>query len=167
MSCDLIAWRRPCPGWNIHCYHHCHHYLYHRHHHHHSISTFSVWDSFETFQFYLDKKDEVERMTLEDFVKSVVSHAEVNLLPPKRWKIVISNSDSDRNGDGDGDGDGDQVMITLQGSMRSELSDLHSLVVPKHKLTRGIFAIFGSLQQVIEDDHGSMIDYHFNRSHRR
>ena len=68
------------------------------------ISTFSVWDSFETFQFYLDKKDEVERMTLEDFVKSVVSHAEVNLLPPKRWKIVIGNSDSDRNGDGDGDG---------------------------------------------------------------
>ena len=39
--------------------------------------TFSVWDSFETFQFYLDKKDEVERMTLEDFVESVVSHAEV------------------------------------------------------------------------------------------
>ena len=114
-----------------------------------------MWDSFETFQFYLDKKDEVERMTLEDFVKSVVSHAEVNLLPPKRWKIVIGNSDSDRNGDGD------QVMITLQGSMRSELSDLHSLVVPKHKLTRGIFAIFGSLQQVIEDDHGSMIDYDF------
>ena len=63
-----------------------------------------MWDSFETFQFYLDKKDEVERMTLEDFVKSVVSHAEVNLLPPKRWKIVIGNSDSDRNGDGDGDG---------------------------------------------------------------
>ena len=120
-----------------------------------------MWDSFETFQFYLDKKDEVERMTLEDFVKSVVSHAEVNLLPPKRWKIVIGNSDSDRNGDGDGDGDGDQVMITLQGSMRSELSDLHSLVVPKHKLTRGIFAIFGSLQQVIEDDQGSMIDYDF------
>ena len=104
MSCDLIAWRRPCPGWNIHCYHHCHHYLFHPQHHHHSISTFSVWDSFETFQFYLDKKDEVERMTLEDFVKSVVSHAEVNLLPPKRWKIVIGNSDSDRNGDGDGDG---------------------------------------------------------------
>ena len=154
MSCDLIGWRRPCPGWNIHCYHHCRHYLYHPHHHHHSISTFSVWDSFETFQFYLDKKDEVERMTLEDFVKSVVSHAEVNLLPPKRWKIVISNSDSDRNGDGDGDGDGDQVMITLQGSMRSELSDLHSLVVPKHKLTRGIFAIFGSLQQVGRPDWG-------------
>ena len=40
-------------------------------------------------------------------------------------------------------------MIILQGSMRSELSDLHSLVVPKHKLTRGIFAIFGSLQKVI------------------
>ena len=40
-------------------------------------STFSVWDSFETFQFYLDKKDEVERMTLVDFVESVVSHAEV------------------------------------------------------------------------------------------
>ena len=40
--------------------------------------TFSVWDSFETFQFYLDKKDEVERMTLEDFVESVVSHAEVS-----------------------------------------------------------------------------------------
>ena len=36
-----------------------------------------------------------------------------------------------------------------QGSMRSELSDLHSLVVPKHKLTAGIFNIFASLQQVI------------------
>ena len=41
------------------------------------------------------------------------------------------------------------MMMILQGSMRSELSDLHSLVVPKHKLTRGIFAIFGSLQKVI------------------
>ena len=38
-----------------------------------------VWDAFETFQFYLDKKEEVERMTLEDFVTSVVSHAEVSL----------------------------------------------------------------------------------------
>ena len=36
-----------------------------------------------------------------------------------------------------------------QGSMRSELSDLHGLVVPKHKLTAGIFNIFASLQQVI------------------
>ena len=36
-----------------------------------------------------------------------------------------------------------------QGSMRSELSDLHSLVAPKHKLTGGIFNIFASLQQVI------------------
>jgi len=65
----------------------------------------SVWDAFETFQFYLDKKEEVERMTLEDFVTSVVSHAE--------------------------------------GSIRSKLSDLHSL----DKLTGGIFNIFASLQQ--------------------
>ena len=45
----------------------------------------------------------------------------------------------------------------MQGSMRSELSDLHSLVVPKHKLTRGIFAIFGSLQKVI---FGAMMSYY-------
>ena len=43
------------------------------------LATCSVWDAFETFQFYLDKKEEVERMTLEDFVTSVVSHAEVSL----------------------------------------------------------------------------------------
>ena len=41
------------------------------------------------------------------------------------------------------------LMTTRQGSMRSELSDLHSLVRPKHKLTRGIFAIFGSTLKVI------------------
>ena len=41
------------------------------------------------------------------------------------------------------------LMTTLQGSMRSELSDLHSLVIPKHKLTGGIFAIFGSTLKVI------------------
>ena len=41
------------------------------------------------------------------------------------------------------------LMTTRQGSMRSELSDLHSLVRPKHKLTRGIFPIFGSTLKVI------------------
>ena len=46
---------------------------------HLDLATCSVWDAFETFQFYLDKKEEVERMTLEDFVTSVVSHAEVSL----------------------------------------------------------------------------------------
>ena len=57
----------------------CVHYLYQLLKQHKMLisSTFSVWNSFETFQFYLDKKDEVERMTLEDFVESVVSHAEV------------------------------------------------------------------------------------------
>ena len=42
------------------------------------ISTFSVWDAFETFQFYLEKKDKVERFTLEDFAKSVVNHDQVS-----------------------------------------------------------------------------------------
>ena len=59
-------------------------------------STFSVWDSFETFQFYLDKKDEVERMTLEDFVESVVSHAEVKDGNSKlQIAMVIGGGDDD------------------------------------------------------------------------
>ena len=55
-----------------------------------------MWDSFETFQFYLDKKDEVERMTLEDFVESVVSHAEVKDGNSKlQIAMVIGGGDDD------------------------------------------------------------------------
>ena len=67
----------------------------------------SIWSMYQMFEFYQEKRDTVERLTLEDFAHSVSSHSD--------------------------------------GSVMSQLSSLHSLVVPQGpSLSRGILNTLAS-----------------------